>query len=131
MIKNILIYTIIPCLVVAAVVLMWANNKIRIIKDNYSTKLEVPIEDLMALHKTITSLYQLSLGLNNPDNKQTFLSKSIELYKLNDKLVQNYLKLAKEEKTLKIISKFRSNIEKDAANAQEVMDKIKSLKKRE
>lgn len=130
MIKNILIYTIIPCLITALVILIWANNRIRVIKNSYDTKLEIPLDDLKALHNTITTLYQSSLGLNNPENKESFLSQSIELYKLNSKLVQNYLKLVKEDRTFKTINNFRFTIERDAQNAEELMNKIKSLRKR-
>ncbi len=108
---------------------MWANNKIKIIKNSYDTRIEIPLDDLRALHNVATSVYQSSLNLNNPENKQLFLSKAIELYKLNSKLVENYLKLVKEEKALKVINKFRAVIEHDAANAEDLMNKLQSLKK--
>lgn len=99
------------------------------VKKSYETRIEVPVEDLMALHRTITSVYQLSLNLNNPENKQAFLSKTIELYKLNSKLVQNYLKFVKEEKAYKMLNKVQSGIDKDTNSAQEVLEKIKLLQK--
>lgn len=129
MIKNILVYTLVPSLLVAVVVLTWAINKIKMVKKSYETRIEVPVEDLMALHRTITSVYQLSLNLNNPENKQAFLSKTIELYKLNSKLVQNYLKFVKEEKAYKMLNKVQSGIDKDTNSAQEVLEKIKLLQK--
>lgn len=109
---------------------MWATNKIKVIKNSYDMKIEIPLDDLTALHNIATSVYQSSLSLHNPENKEFFLSKSIELYKLNSKLVENYLKLVKEEKTFKIINKFHLTIQKDAANAEDLLNKLQSLKKR-
>jgi hypothetical protein len=128
MIKNILVYTIIPVLVAIIIIFTWANSKINQLKSQYENRFEIPLRELEKLNEIGMKLYQFSTTLLNDENKKVALEKAIEILETDKKLIQTYQKLIKESKTLEKLNSAIDNNISIAKAFQEKLSKASSKK---
>ncbi|MFN7182182.1 MAG: hypothetical protein ACK4NF_05850 [Planctomycetota bacterium] len=121
MIRILLTFTVIPVLISVLAVLFWANSKIKSMHANYEKKLNVPVEEMEKLNRIATNLYQFSAQLQNTDNKKFLIENAIEIYTVDNALVQKYLDILKESRVLKAI---KTNVGQNLNEAYETLKRL-------
>ncbi len=121
LIRLFLTFTVIPVLISIVVVLFWANGKIKALRANYEKKLEIPVKEMEELNRIAMKLQQFSVDLQNIENKKFIIEKAIQIYRIDMELVQKYLQILKENKTLKGLQNI---VEKNLNHANEALNRL-------